>query len=80
MNSLHIHMKGKHMKYMKKIGAILLLAGLIAGAVMAEAKSSMGKADQIMTSRAASMTAKKHRKHRKHRKTASKTASSRHGK
>jgi hypothetical protein len=68
------------MKHMKKIGGILLLAGLIAGAVMAEAKPSMGKTGQIMASRAGSMTAKKHRKHRKHRKTASKTVSSKHGK
>jgi hypothetical protein len=73
-------MKGKNMKHLQKIGSILLLAGLIAGAAMAEAKSSMGEAGPVMTSRAASMTAKKHRKHRKHRKTAVKPVSSRHGK
>jgi hypothetical protein len=65
---------------MKKIVATLLLAGLIAGAAMAEAKPSMGGAAQLMASKTASMTAKKHRKHRRHRRVVTKTSSAKHGK
>jgi hypothetical protein len=70
-------MKGK---YMKKILAAVLLAGLIAGAAMAEAKPSMGKAPQLMASKAPSMPAKKRKKHRKHRRPAAKASSAKYGK
>jgi hypothetical protein len=70
-------MKGK---YMMKIGATILLAGLIASAVMAEAKPSTGKSVQVAASTTASTATKKHRKHRKHRKTGTKTTSAKPGK
>jgi hypothetical protein len=70
-------MKGK---YMKKIAAILLLFGLIASAVMAEANPSTGKSVQAAASTTASAAARKHRKHRKHRKTGIKTTSAKPGK
>jgi hypothetical protein len=64
-----INMKGK---YMKKIVATFLLTGLIASAVMAEAKLSSGKYVHSLAAAAAPTTAKKHAKHRKHRKPAPK--------
>ncbi|HEU0177472.1 MAG TPA: hypothetical protein VFV58_24680 [Blastocatellia bacterium] len=59
---------------MKKIIGSLLLAGLIAGAVMAEAKTIPGKAVKTMAATAAPTAVKKHKKHKKHRKPATKTA------
>jgi len=55
---------------MKKIVGSLLLAGLIAGAVMAEANTMPGKAVNTV----AATAAKKHKKHKKHRKSVTKTA------
>ena len=59
---------------MKKIVGSLLLAGLIAGAVMAEAKTMPGKAVNTTAATAAPTAAKKHKKHKKHRKSVTKTA------
>ncbi len=60
---------------MKKIVATLLLSGLIASAVMAEAKLPSGKGVHNLAAAAAPMTVKKHKKSKKHRKTGTKSAS-----
>jgi hypothetical protein len=72
------NLKGNHMK--KKIVATLLLAGLVAGAVMAESKLPSGKAVNTFAAAAAPTTPKKHKKHRKHRGHATKAAPANHKK
>jgi len=67
-----IKVKGKYI--MKKIVATLLLAGLFASAVMAEAKLTSGKGVHNLAATAAPTTVKKHKKSRKHRKTMTKSS------
>jgi hypothetical protein len=59
---------------MKKIVATLLLGGLFASAVMAEAKLPSGNAVDTMAAAAAPTAVKKHKKNKKHRKSSAKSA------